>query len=91
MIDKTPALTAYFISSVAPTKTNNTISATTHSLLNFTDNRWATISRFFCKAIPIAMMAIKEAKGIILENLSSNVTKRKDMHKRMITFEVSLI
>ena len=89
--DKTPADTAYFISTVAPTNTNKTISATTHSLLNFTDNLFATTSRFFCRAIPIAITAIKEANGRIVENLSSNVTKIKDRHKMITTFDVSLI
>ena len=48
-IDVPPADTAYLISTVAPTKTNKTISATTHNLLNFADNLLATTSLFFCK------------------------------------------
>ena len=66
-IDVPPADTAYLISTVAPTKTNRTISATTHNLLNFTDNLFAAISLFFCKAIPIVMTAIKDANGTTSE------------------------
>lgn len=81
-----PADSAYLIFTVAPTRTNSIISETTHSLLNLTDKRSATLFRFFWSVIPTAITAINEANGItsaswsILQCDQNKRNTQKDHH-----------
>ena len=86
-----PADSAYLIFTVAPTRTNSIISETTHSLLNLTDKRSATLFRFFWSVIPTAITAINEANGITSASWSSNVTRMNETHRKIITLAVSRI
>ena len=87
----TPIFPRYPTFTVAPTSTNRNTSAATHSFPYFTEILFATTSLFFCKPIPMNMIAINAENVIAVFKLSSITTSNREILKMINTFEVSLI
>ena len=84
-----PADSAYPISTEAPTSTNRTTSAPTHSLLNFPDRRTAVSLRYLESAIPMNITAISAENVIGVLRAFSADTRINDILSTIITLIVS--
>lgn len=86
-----PACTAKRMSTAAPTNTNSSNSAATHSLLNLDDRRLETSSFLLCSTVPAAITANKPENPMAPWSVCSSSTSMKDRDRMMTTLPVSRI
>ena len=84
-----PEANAYWMSTVAPTRTNSNNSAATQSLEYLADKRSATALRPLCSITPVLMTASNPENPIAPGIASSSVTYRKDRLKSRSTLRLS--